>query len=62
VPYVFAHRELGTRRAPVAVWAKPGWFAYDTMTLVGPRTWRPDVDPDLRSAGSVHCAACILVS
>jgi acetoin utilization deacetylase AcuC-like enzyme len=39
VPYVFAHRELGARRTPAAVWAKPGWFAYDTMTLVGPGTW-----------------------
>src|SRR5919206_2533344 len=39
VPYVFAHRELGARRAPAAVWARPGWFAYDTMTLVGPGTW-----------------------
>jgi len=39
VPYVFAHRELGARQAPAAVWAKPGWFAYDTMTLVGPGTW-----------------------
>ena len=39
VPYVFAHRELGARRTPTAVWARPGWFAYDTMTLVGPGTW-----------------------
>jgi acetoin utilization deacetylase AcuC-like enzyme len=39
VPYVFAHRELGARRAPTAVWARPGWFTYDTMTLVGPGTW-----------------------
>jgi acetoin utilization deacetylase AcuC-like enzyme len=39
VPYVFAHRELGVRREPAAVWARPGWFAYDTMTLVGPGTW-----------------------
>jgi len=39
VPYVFAHRELGARRAATAVWARPGWFAYDTMTLVGPGTW-----------------------
>ncbi|MDX6506336.1 MAG: hypothetical protein QOG06_980 [Gaiellaceae bacterium] len=39
VPYVFAHRELGARRVPTAVWARPGWFAYDTMTLVGPGTW-----------------------
>jgi acetoin utilization deacetylase AcuC-like enzyme len=39
VPYVFAHRALGARKPPAAVWAKPGWFAYDTMTLVGPGTW-----------------------
>jgi acetoin utilization deacetylase AcuC-like enzyme len=39
VPYVFAHRELGARQVPTAVWARPGWFAYDTMTLVGPGTW-----------------------
>jgi acetoin utilization deacetylase AcuC-like enzyme len=39
VPYVFAHVALGPRRPPAAVWAKPGWFAYDTMTLVGPGTW-----------------------
>jgi acetoin utilization deacetylase AcuC-like enzyme len=39
VPYVFAHQGLGARRPPAAVWAKPGWFAYDTMTLVGPGTW-----------------------
>ena len=24
---------------PAAVWAKPGLFAYDTMTLIGPGTW-----------------------
>jgi acetoin utilization deacetylase AcuC-like enzyme len=39
VPYVFANRGLGARRVPTAVWAKPGWFSYDTMTLVGPGTW-----------------------
>ena len=39
VPYVFAHQGLGVRRSPAAVWARPGWFAYDTMTLVGPGTW-----------------------
>ncbi len=42
VPYVFAHRELTGARAPAvpaAVWARPGYFAYDTMTLVGPGTW-----------------------
>jgi acetoin utilization deacetylase AcuC-like enzyme len=42
VPYVFAREELtGGRLAPkpAAVWARPGRFAYDTMTLVGPGTW-----------------------
>src|SRR3954465_4242353 len=36
VPYFFA---AGARHEPVAVWARPGYFAYDTMTLVGPGTW-----------------------
>jgi acetoin utilization deacetylase AcuC-like enzyme len=41
VPYVFAHPGLGSRLvAPTAVWAKPGFFAYDTMTLIGPGTWK----------------------
>jgi len=40
VPYVFAHGGLGTAlTVPEAVWARPGYFAYDTMTLVGPGTW-----------------------
>jgi acetoin utilization deacetylase AcuC-like enzyme len=42
VPYVFAREELTSGRMPVpptAVWARPGLFAYDTMTLVGPGTW-----------------------
>jgi acetoin utilization deacetylase AcuC-like enzyme len=42
VPYVFAREELtGGRPAPkpAAVWARPGRFAYDTMTLIGPGTW-----------------------
>jgi len=39
VPYVFAHAGLGGRRGPAAPTAKPGAFAYDTMTLVGPGTW-----------------------
>jgi acetoin utilization deacetylase AcuC-like enzyme len=42
VPYVFAHASLTSGRAPhipAATWAKPGYFAYDTMTLVGPGTW-----------------------
>ena len=42
VPYVFARPELTSGRAPAtpaAVWARPGLFAYDTMTLIGPGTW-----------------------
>src|SRR5438067_7596445 len=42
VPYVFARSELTSGRAPAtptAVWARPGLFAYDTMTLIGPGTW-----------------------
>ena len=42
VPYVFAHASLTSGRPPhipAATWAKPGYFAYDTMTLVGPGTW-----------------------
>jgi acetoin utilization deacetylase AcuC-like enzyme len=41
VPYVFAHSALTARppAVPAAVWARPGYFTYDTMTLVGPGTW-----------------------
>lgn len=42
VPYIFARSELTGGRppaTPTAVWARPGLFAYDTMTLVGPGTW-----------------------
>jgi acetoin utilization deacetylase AcuC-like enzyme len=40
MPYVFAHRELTpSPHVPTAVWARPGSFVYDTMTLVGPGTW-----------------------
>ena len=42
VPYVFAREELTSGRTPAppkAVWARPGLFAYDTMTLIGPGTW-----------------------
>ena len=42
VPYVFAREELTRGREaapPAAVWARPGLFAYDTMTLIGPGTW-----------------------
>jgi acetoin utilization deacetylase AcuC-like enzyme len=56
VPYVFAHAALGARRAPAAVWARPGHFAYDTMTLVGPGTYeaaRAAVDAALTAADLV---------
>jgi acetoin utilization deacetylase AcuC-like enzyme len=56
VPYVFAHRELGARRVPEAAWARPGWFAYDTMTLVGPGTWEA-----ARAAADVALTAVDLV-
>jgi acetoin utilization deacetylase AcuC-like enzyme len=40
VPYVFPHPELGKKLAvPAAASARAGYFAYDTMTLVGPGTW-----------------------
>jgi acetoin utilization deacetylase AcuC-like enzyme len=66
VPYVFAHRGLGARRQPEATWARAGWFAYDTMTLVGPGTWeaaRAAVDcaltaVDLVVAGEPAAYAC----
>jgi acetoin utilization deacetylase AcuC-like enzyme len=66
VPYVFAHQALGARRKPAAVWARPGYFAYDTMTLIGPGTWeaaRAAVDVALTAvelvvAGAPHAYAC----
>jgi acetoin utilization deacetylase AcuC-like enzyme len=69
VPYVFAHTALTSGRpaaVPTAVWAKPGYFAYDTMTLVGPGTWdgaRAAVDTaltavDLVAAGAPCAYAC----
>jgi acetoin utilization deacetylase AcuC-like enzyme len=59
VPYVFAHTSLMSGRPahiPAAVWARPGYFAYDTMTLVGPGTWeavRAAVDVALTAADLV---------
>jgi len=41
VPYVFAHSALTQSPVvPRAIWARPGFFAYDTMTLIGPGTWQ----------------------
>jgi acetoin utilization deacetylase AcuC-like enzyme len=68
VPYVFAHRALtGSEPAtPAAVSARPGLFAYDTMTLIGPGTWeaaRAAVDValtavDLVAGGEPLAYAC----
>lgn len=69
VPYVFARPELTSGRPPAppaAVWARPGLFAYDTMTLIGPGTWeaaRAAVDVALTAvdlvADDARCAyAC----
>jgi acetoin utilization deacetylase AcuC-like enzyme len=59
VPYVFAHPGLTPHEppaVPVATWARPGYFAYDTMTLVGPGTYeaaRGAVDAALTAADLV---------
>jgi acetoin utilization deacetylase AcuC-like enzyme len=59
VPYVFAHSGLTPHFAPTvprATWARPGYFAYDTMTLVGPGTYeaaRAAVDAALTAADLV---------
>jgi acetoin utilization deacetylase AcuC-like enzyme len=69
VPYVFAHPGFlaGLEPAvPAATWARAGFFAYDTMTLVGPGTWtaaRAAVDValtavDLVLAGAPVAYAC----
>jgi acetoin utilization deacetylase AcuC-like enzyme len=69
VPYVFARSELTGGREPVmpaATWARPGVFAYDTMTLIGPGTWeaaRAAVDValtavDLVAGGEPRAYAC----
>ncbi len=42
VPYLFAHPGLTSDRpaaVPAAISARAGDFAYDTMTLIRPRTW-----------------------
>jgi acetoin utilization deacetylase AcuC-like enzyme len=59
VPYVFARPGLTGGRepaTPAAVSARPGLFAYDTMTLIGPGTWeavRAAVDVALTAADLV---------
>ena len=61
VPYVFAHRGLtATPAIPVAPSARAGYFAYDTMTLIGPGTWeaaRAAADTALTAADLVLAGA-----
>jgi len=61
VPYVFAHPGLTDAPAvPAAVWARPGYFAFDTMTLIGPGTWeaaRAAADAALTAADLVVAGA-----
>ena len=57
VPYVFAHAGLTDAPAiPVAASARAGYFAYDTMTLIGPGTWEA-----ARAATDVALTAADLV-
>jgi acetoin utilization deacetylase AcuC-like enzyme len=59
LPYVFAHPTLAADRplaVPAATWARPGYYAYDTMTPVGPGTWtaaRAAVDVAVTAADHV---------
>jgi acetoin utilization deacetylase AcuC-like enzyme len=58
VPYIFAHPGLGGPLVePTSVPAKPGFFAYDTMTLISEGTWeaaRAAVDVALTAAHVVR--------
>jgi acetoin utilization deacetylase AcuC-like enzyme len=69
VPYIFAREELTSGRPPprpAAPWVRPGLFAYDTTTLIGPGTWeaaRAAVDValtavDLVAGGAPLAYAC----
>jgi acetoin utilization deacetylase AcuC-like enzyme len=63
VPYFFWH---DAPRIPSAAWSRPGFFAYDTMSLIGPGTWeaaRAAADAaltaaDLVLAGEPRAYAC----
>jgi acetoin utilization deacetylase AcuC-like enzyme len=56
VPYVFPHGSVPAR-APAAIQARAGLFAYDTMTLIGPGTWEA-----ARAAVDVAVTAAELVA
>jgi acetoin utilization deacetylase AcuC-like enzyme len=56
VPYIFPHPGLGTATRPAATAARAGFFAYDTMTLIGPGTYdaaRAAVDTAVTAADLV---------
>jgi acetoin utilization deacetylase AcuC-like enzyme len=63
VPYLFWH---DAPRVPTAAWARTGFFAYDTMSLIGPGTWEAAraaayvalTAVDLVLAGERHAYAC----
>jgi acetoin utilization deacetylase AcuC-like enzyme len=63
VPYFFAHAELLGAAAPAlpaAAWARPGRFAFDTMTPIGRGTWaaaRGAADAALTAAALVLAGA-----
>jgi acetoin utilization deacetylase AcuC-like enzyme len=63
VPYLFPHPGLGggvALRTPTAISARAGYFAFDTMTLIGPGTWeaaRAAVDVALTAADLVLAGA-----
>jgi acetoin utilization deacetylase AcuC-like enzyme len=63
IPYFFAHPGLLGPHAPalpVATWARTGAFAFDTMTPIGPGTWRAaraGADAALTAAGLVLAGA-----
>jgi acetoin utilization deacetylase AcuC-like enzyme len=59
VPYLFPHPGLFFDRpptVPAAITAQAGYFAYDTMTLIGPGTWDA-----VRAAADVALTAADLV-
>jgi acetoin utilization deacetylase AcuC-like enzyme len=64
VPYIFAHPGLGGPLVePTAVWARPGFYAYDTMTLISEGTWaaaRAAVDVALTAADLVRKGAPVV--
>jgi acetoin utilization deacetylase AcuC-like enzyme len=59
VPYIFPVGGLvpdGVPLEPAAVWARTGFFCFDTMTLIGPGTWEA-----ARAAADVALTAADLV-